>query len=347
MLLARLKLSRVFDRAIHAMADLHWTMLAGLIGFHAITTWALLALAGEDKFLSLTTFFYWYATTAYTVGYGDLSPQTDAGRMITALWVFPGAIAAFTTVVAKVLGAIGDVWRIRRTGKGDYSRMTDTIVLIGHHPTRTSKMIDELCSDLAPEQTLVLLTRQALAEPDSRIRYVQSESLTSTAALTRAGVTGASRVLVFTNTDSDTLAATLAAVALAPADAHIVCYFEDEDHARLLDQHCPRVEVVLASAPEMVARACRDPGSSQVISALTSHLDEGATLFSLCWPDRAPRPFGELARALLDRSATLLAIQSATATSPSFNPSSDRAVQPGDRLFYVAASRVDVSALAG
>lgn len=329
------------------MADLHWTLLAILIGLHALSTWGLMLLAGEEKLQAPATFFYWYATTAYTVGYGDLSPQSDAGRLITALWVFPGAIAAFTTVVAKVLAAIGDVWRVRRAGKGDYSRMTDALVLIGYHPARTPKMIAELCADLSPDQTLVLLTRQTLTDLDSRIRYVQTESLTSTAALTRAGVPGASRVLVFTDSDADTLAATLAAVSLTGSSAHVVCYFEDEDNARLLDQHCPEVEIVLSAGPEMVARACKDPGSSQVISALSSHLDPGATLFSLSWPEGAPGRFGDLARSLLDRSATLLAIQSASATMPTFNPSPDLAVQPGDRLFYVAADRLDAAALAG
>lgn len=329
------------------MADLHWTLLAILIGLHALSTWGLMLLAGEEKLQAPATFFYWYATTAYTVGYGDLSPQSDAGRLITALWVFPGAIAAFTTVVAKVLAAIGDVWRVRRAGKGDYSRMTDALVLIGYHPARTPKMIAELCADLSPDQTLVLLTRQTLTDLDSRIRYVQTESLTSTAALTRAGVPGASRVLVFTDSDADTLAATLAAVSLTGSSAHVVCYFEDEDNARLLDQHCPEVEIVLSAGPEMVARACKDPGSSQVISALSSHLDPGATLFSLSWPEGAPGRFGDLARSLLDRSATLLAIQSASATMPTFNPSPDLSVQPGDRLYYVAADRLDAAALAG
>lgn len=345
MLLPRLKLSRLFDRAFHAMADLHWTLLFALIVFHALTTWGLLTLAGEEKLHGAATFFYWYATTAYTVGYGDLSPQTDAGRLITALWVFPGAIAAFTTIVAKVLSAIGEVWRIRRSGKGDFSRMTASIVLIGYHPVRTPKMIAELCADLSPDQYLVLLTRQTLTDLDGRLRYIQSESLTSTAALTRAGVPTASRVLVFTDTDSDTLSATLAASALAPASAHLVCYFEDEDHARLIDLHCPRVEVVLFSGPELVARACKDPGASQVISALTSHLDKGATLFSLQWPDRAPRAYVDLARTLLDRGATLLAIQTGTDTVPTFNPASTHAVGPGDRLFYVATNRLDAAAL--
>jgi voltage-gated potassium channel len=342
-----MKLTRLFDRAFHAMADLHWTLLIALIVFHALVTWGLLALAGEEKLNGAATFFYWYATTAYTVGYGDLSPQTDAGRLITALWVFPGAIAAFTTIVAKVLSAIGEVWRVRRSGKGDYSRMTASTVLIGYHPVRTPRMIAELCADLSRDERLVLLTRQTVTDLDRRLSYVQSESLTSTAALIRAGVPTASRILVFTDTDSDTLSATLAASALAPSSAHLVCYFEDEDHARLIDQHCPQVEVVLFAGPELVARACKDPGSSQVISALTSHLDQGATLFSLQWPERPPQSFGDLARTLLDRGATLLAIQTGADTLPTFNPASDHKVGQGDRLFYVASNRVDAAALAG
>lgn len=84
-----------------------------------------------------------------------------------------------------------------------------------------------------------------------------------------------------------------------------------------------------------------------MISALTSHLDASATLFSLRWPDRPARPFGDLARVLLDHGATLLAIQPGHDTSPTFNPPSERRVEPGDRLFYIASNRLDASGLAG
>lgn len=346
MLLPRLKLALIFDRAFHAMADMHWRMLGGLILFHVLSSWLLLAAAHEIELRPLTTFLYWYATTAYTVGYGDLSPQGAAGRLITAIWIFPGAIAAFTTVVAKVLGAIGEIWRVRRAGKGDYSRMTDTILLIGYHPIRTPKMIDELCAELTKSQTLVLLTRQAVADLDPRIRYVHSESLTSAAALKRAGAANASRVLVYAASDADTLTATLAVSAAVPEAAHVVCFFDDTDSARLLAQHCPRVEIVLSSGPEMLARAARDPGASQVISALTSHLDEGATLFSLTW-NGARRSVGDLTQYLLRRRATLLAYQPQDAKSPCFNPSFETDVEPGDRLFYVSAARLDQTGLAG
>lgn len=346
MLLPRMKLAVIFDRAFHAMADMQWRMLVGLIVFHALSSWLLLAMAGEVELHDPATFFYWYSTTAYTVGYGDLSPQGDAGRLITAVWIFPGAIAAFTTIVAKILAAIGEIWRLRRSGKGDYSRMTDTILLIGYHPTRTPKMINELCAELNAAQTLVLLTRQAVADPDPRIRYVQGESLTSMDALARAGAASANRVLVYASTDADTLTATLAASAAAPAAAHIVCYLDDADSARLLAQHCPRVEIVLSSGPEMLARAARDPGASQVISALTSHLDDAATLFSLRWQGTG-QSFGDLAKRLLDQRATLLAHQPQSVKSPRFNPPLETTVEAGDRLFYVSAARLDLPGLAG
>ncbi|GLK50364.1 potassium channel protein [Brevundimonas intermedia] len=346
MLLPRMKLALIFDRAFHAMADMHWRMLAGLILFHAVSSWLLLALSGEAELHPPVTFIYWYATTAYTVGYGDLSPQGAAGRLITAIWIFPGAIAAFTTVVAKVLGAIGDIWRARRAGKGDYSKMTDTIILIGYHPARTPKMISELCAELNTSQTLVLVTRQVIADLDSRIRYVQSESLTSADGLARAGAASASRILVYADNDSDTLTATLAASAAAPVTAHIVCFFEDADSARLLAQHCPKVEIVLSSGPEMLARSARDPGSSQVISALTSQLDESATLFSLKWQGAA-QSVGKLTQGLLDHRATLLAHQPHGADTPRFNPAAETAVEAGDRLFYVSSARLDQARLAG
>lgn len=346
MLLPRMKLALIFDRAFHAMADMHWRMLCGLILFHAASSWLLMALAGEIELRPATTFIYWYATTAYTVGYGDLSPQGAAGRLITAIWIFPGAIAAFTTVVAKVLGAIGDIWRARRAGQGDYSKMTDVILLIGHHPVRTAKMIGELRAELQTSQTIVLLARNVVGELDPRVRYVQSESLTSSDALARAGAAAASRILVYADNDPDTLTATLAVSAVAAPNAHVVCFFDDADSARLLSQHCPRVEIVLSSGPEMLARSARDPGASQVISALTSQLDESATLFSLKW-DGPSRSVGDLAQRLLSQRATLLALQPRGAETPRFNPTAETDVEPGDRLFYVSAVRLGAPSLAG
>ena len=190
-------LRRLINRLHLAVADVHWSVLAVAASAHAGASWMLLTAVGEEKITSPASFLYWYATTAYTVGYGDLSPQTDAGRLITATFVFPGAIAIFTTMVAKTLNGLGNFWRRRRSGKGDYRRMIETIVLVGFDPERTPKMIDELHADLASGQHIVLMTRKELVEPDERIIYVRARSLTGKEDLRRAGVPTASRVAIF------------------------------------------------------------------------------------------------------------------------------------------------------
>ena len=331
-------LRRALDRMHLAVAELRWWVLASAITAHGAASWALLDAAGEEKITGPTSFLYWYATTAYTVGYGDLSPQTDAGRLVTAAFVFPGAIAGFTTVVAKSLNSMGEFWRRRRTGRGDYRGMTDTIVLIGFDPERTPKMIDELHAE-AGARRIVLMTRKELSDPDPRVIYVRARSLTAPEELRRAGVHNAQRVAVVSNSDAETLAAALAVTGLTD-HAHIVCYFEDYDSAHLLQLHCPRVEIVVSPGPELVVRSVQDPGASRVLSALISHLDDSATLFSLEWPKGPSLTFREAAERFLDRSATLLAWQGVDDREPSFNTRGDAEIAAGARLYYVAERRI-------
>ncbi len=326
------------DRLHLAVAELHWWVLAAAAATHATLSWLLLALDGESKIVAPVEFLYWYATTAYTVGYGDLSPQTSAGRLVTAIFVFPGAIAIFTTIVAKSLTAMGDFWRRRREGRGDYRRMTDTTVVIGFIPDQTPKMIDELYAE-ASGKRVVLITRKELAEPDDRVLYIRARTLTDPAELQRAGVHNASRVAIYTDNDPDTLAAALA-VSGVNETAHVVCYFQDHHAANLLRLHCPQVEAIIAPGPEMVVRAVQDPGASRVLNALISHLDASATLYCAQWRGGRAATIGEAARRLHEQDATLLAWQAADAEQPSFDVRSHTDLPAGARLFYVAQQRL-------
>lgn len=334
-----LLLRRFLDRLHFAVADLHWSVLGAAAATHALASWAMLAVAGEEKLTPASAYIYWYATTAFTVGYGDLSPQTAAGRLLTAAFIFPGAIAIFTTIVAKTLNGLANFWRRRRNGKGDYRRMSETIVLVGFDPSRTPKMIDELHADLGGRSRIVLLTHKELADPDPRAIYVRARSLTAHDDLTRAGVQNASRIAVFADTDAETLAAALAVAAQAQS-AHIVAYFQDRDSAHLLALHCPRVECIVSPGPELVMRSVQDPGASRVLSALISQLDDSATLFSLRWPADRRATFREAAQRFLDEDATLLAWQGADDLAPSFHIKDNMEVGAGARLFYVAERRL-------
>jgi voltage-gated potassium channel len=334
---------RFLDTTYRAITDLHWSVLALIVLTHASVSWMALSWMGETGLRPLDEFVYWYATTAYTVGYGDLSPTTHLGRLFTALFVFPGAIAAFTTAVAKLVGDAAERFRRRRTGKGDYSRMDSGIVLIGYNADRTPKLIDELLADAGHDQ-LVLMTRKALEDPDPRVRFVKAQSLTSADDLRRAGVETARSIAIYADSDAETLTAALAATSLA-RQAHVVCWFEAAETAGLLRQHCPQVECIVAAGPEMVSRSVRDPGASQVISALTSNLDRGATLYAMAWP-QPETGFRVAAEAFLQQGATLLAVQGQNDNSPTFNPGHTRPVRQGDRLYYVASQRLSPTSMA-
>jgi voltage-gated potassium channel len=333
------KLTVLIRRLYHALTDLHWGVLALAMLIHVGMSWLLMGWAGEGDLLRPASFLYWYATTAATVGYGDLAPKTDAGRLVTAFFVYPGGIAAFTSIIAKSFGGLSDRWRRRRIGLGDYRDMTHAIVLVGYDPERTPKMIDELVADADPGQQLILFTRKELNNDDERIRYVRARSLTAPADLTRAGVADAARVIVFTSSDNETLAAALAITAINQK-GHIVCYFQDQENARLLTAHCPEVEVVLAPSVELVVKSVKDPGASHLLTQLVSHTDTGATLFSMNWPGREPTSFREAASRLIDNKAVLLSWCAAGGAQSDFCFDTGGTIAPGDRLFYVADHRV-------
>lgn len=334
-------------RLYHAISDLRWWVLAACLLLHMMCVWLLMYFVGEEPEIErLPTFIYWYATTASTIGYGDFSPKTDAGRLINAFFVYPGAIAIFTAIITKAISTGAERVRRVRIGMGDFSKIRHAIVLVGYDPDRTPRMIDELCADAEPEQQIVLLTRKEFENSDTRVRYVRARSLTAQADLERAGVPEADRVIVFAGSDNDTLAAGLA-IADMNRSGHIVCYFEDEGTARLLASHCENVETVLAPAVELVVRAVKDPGSSQLLSDLVSHTDAGMTLFSMRWAGSEAIGFGALAERMRGQGAVLVSWRSEEGQGRhGLFRFADGEIAHGDRLFYIAGQRLRAEGLA-
>lgn len=328
-----LRLGAVLRRLYLAASELHPGVLLALLLGHMATSYALLRWAGEPDLRPPIAFIYWYATTASTVGYGDLSPKGDAGRLLAAFWVMPGAIALFTTAVARAFAGLSHRWRRRRLGLGDFSGMDGHVVLIGHDPARTPRMVAELAAD--GHRDIVLVATEELPGDDPSFRYVRAASLTAPADLRRAGVAEAGRVVVYAASDAETLAATLAVTALG-GGGHVVCFLREADTARLLHAHCPAVEVVLTQTVERVVKALSDPGSSRLLSQLASHTDDGATLYAMQADEGGG--FDEVAARLRRKDAVLVASCAGGERTPHFDL--DRRIARGDQLFYLAMERV-------
>lgn len=68
-------------------AESRWYTILGVTAFYAVSSYWLLYAANENELINSVDFFYWLAVTASTVGYGDLSPVTSAGKLIVAIYV--------------------------------------------------------------------------------------------------------------------------------------------------------------------------------------------------------------------------------------------------------------------
>ena len=117
-------LGRLLAILYRNIARLTWAALLAFLILHLGIAWLAFLLAGEDKAAALSTFWYFY-------GYGDVTPATLAGRLITVLWIMPGGIVLFTAVIGKLVQTMSQLWSRRMRGEGDYSDHQGQFVIFG------------------------------------------------------------------------------------------------------------------------------------------------------------------------------------------------------------------------
>jgi hypothetical protein len=68
---------------------------------------------------STTSFMYFSLTTVTTVGYGDLAPASDVGRLLATVEALIGQVF-LVTFVALLVGLLGERWRVGRSSAEDH-----------------------------------------------------------------------------------------------------------------------------------------------------------------------------------------------------------------------------------
>lgn len=326
------------------LTEVTWPALLLVTLAHAGGLWLLLALAGETEMLAPVTYIYWWWTTSTTVGYGDISPTTDAGRLIVSFLGYTGGIAIFTAVIAKAINSLSAFWRRRMNGLADYSSLTGHTIIVGYHESRTPRMIDELLAGRSDAE-IVLVAREVEQNPDSRVRFVRAGSGGFTADLFRAGLDGAKTVLIYGDSDDETLSAALAASA-ADEDVAIVAFFRDEAQADLLSAHVPRARCLVSDAVEQVVREAQDPGAGMVLSLLSSTVADAAVFSARV---REATTLGAIKARLEAAGAIMIGHQKQGTPTPTLLPlttlGEGGAATPGDLIHYIARARLPGDAL--
>jgi len=310
-----------------------------LLAYVALS-WGMLVVSGETALTEdISTFIYYLMVTASTVGYGDLSPTTAAGKWVVILFVIPGGLTLFAALVGRLASASVDYWRAGILGKRRVG-VENHILLLGWNGQRTMHLIRMLQHEEEGKRPIVLCSRSDIENPlPGEIGFVKVTSYTDEQEMEKASVTQASCIVVDNLEDDITLSAALYSANVNPK-AHLLAYFKDEALSQLLNQHCPNAECIPAVGAEMLAKAAVDPGSSALHQELLAST-RGMTQYSTTYPESASATDVQSIFVYIKRAyqATLIAID--TGKGIELNPDLEKVILPGTKLFYIADERIE------
>ncbi|GGO83271.1 potassium channel protein [Marinobacterium nitratireducens] len=325
----------------HHFKDLKWQGLLLLLTVYILVNWLVLRIIGETA-LAGPDYLYWLLVTASTVGYGDLSPQTGAGKLYTALVIIPFGLGLFAMTVGKIAAFSAYQWRKGLMGLKDLN-LRDHILVIGWDPERTPHLLRLLRIETEQhhQRTLCLCASADIENPmPGEIEFVRVSAYNEGAEMDRACIEQASRIIIDCARDDSTLAAALYSHSRNP-DAHTIAYFRDEALARLLKHHCPNIECTPSVAVELMVKAAMDPGSSALHQQLLTAA-EGMTQYAIRYPQGLPSlPIRQLFVPFKERyQATLIAVDVEADGQPEVNPELDLEIHAGSLIYYIAPQRI-------
>lgn len=325
-------------------SESRWYTIVVLTLVYAMMSWSLLFATGEEALTNQVDFIYWLAVTASTVGYGDLSPVTPAGKLVVALFVIPAGLSIFAMVIGRVAAWVGNQWQKGLTGMKTL-HVKNHILVIGWNEQKTLLLLDLLLkerADLADPPDIVLCVKADITNPlPGLVEFVHVESFNKDADMDRACIADAGVILIDNPQDDVTLTTALYCTKRNP-DAHQVAYFTDDSLVSLLQTHCPNVECTPSVAVEMLAKSVFDPGSSMLHHDLLS-VDEGQAQFSARLPAACESlTVGQL---FINMKKQYDAIFIGYAPNGEYkkmvvNPDFDAALSPNDTVFYIARARI-------
>jgi len=320
---------------------LRWHGIFLAILFYVVSSWVLLRLCGENALTSTTDFLYWLAVTASTVGYGDLSPSTGAGRVVVSVYVIPLGLGLFGLGVGRVATFVSYQWRKGIQGLKKLNE-NDHILVVGWNGNKTIHLIKLLLREMehGSSKSIVLCVKREMENPfPDKIGFVRVTSYSSEEDMDRASVKSSSCIIVDNTDDDITMTSALYCSSQNP-EAHIIAYFQKEELGRLLKSHCPNIECMPSVSVEMIAKSAVDPGSSVLHHELLD-VNKGMTQYSTIYSGSDVLKVGDIFKGLKERyDATLIGITHLENGGMRINPSLDSDIKPGSTVYYIADERV-------
>jgi voltage-gated potassium channel len=304
-----------------------------------------LGLAFFEPNTSLADGLWWSIVTLTTVGYGDITPNSLAGRLIGILIMLLGIgiIALFTASIASIFVTL----QLRKErGMSSYNFEKHIILCEWNH--RAKEIIQELRSDRRVDTAPIVLIAEINMKPveDEDLFFIQGS--VNEENLKRANLEKASTVIILGDDtldpsarDAKAVLATLTVESINPA-AYTIVELIDATNAR----HCERAkanEIIVGSEfnCKLISRATVDHGISRVLADLLSSRLGNNDLFKIPVPEFMANNsfieiFSEMKRA---NNIIVLAVQKGNEGEIVSNPPAGYHVESDDHLIVISEGK--------
>lgn len=299
-----------------------WAAIIVIAGIGALLARFFEGTGGNEALLSLANAFWWAFVTLTTVGYGDIVPQTDGGRIVGISLAFAGIVMA--AILSGRMASILVEYQLKESrGMKDLSTIHNHFVICGWKAAMGPLLIDLLSvePELRPEDIVLVnsadpevVSSLRSQEPFSEMQYVHGDFVEE-ATLQRAAVPLARRVLILANDtgqyshaeiDARTIMAVMT-ISKLTIDTYVCAELLDRKFAQhLVTSGCDEVIMTRESSRVLLANASAGTGISSIYetlmkgrgaSGLATHPFDGSFI---------GRTFGELRDHFAKSSGALL-----------------------------------------
>lgn len=306
---------------------------AGLVFFESGVSWA--------------NALWWSIVTLTTVGYGDITPATFAGRIIgVIIMVFGiGMLGMFTATIASIF-----VEKKLKENRGMKSFDFENHIILCEWNHRTADILKEIRSDQRMETgPIVLIANEEMKPVDDENLYFIKGDVTEE-NLKRANLEKANTVVILGDDsldanarDAQTVLATLTVESMNP-DVYTIVELVNENNVR----HCKRAnadEIIVGNefSSRLISRSALDHGISLVLSELLSS-SYGNELYKIPLPPELDgKKFIEVFTEMKRRNnSTILAIQKENGGAVLSNPAPDYEIKKEDSLIVICYERPEL-----
>jgi len=264
-----------------------------------------------QTFESLLTSFYFVMTTFSTVGYGDYSPTTIAGRLFTILMYLFG-IGLLGVVIGKIVDTFSIFRKRKEEGKLAYTKENHIIIVGWGKKTETA--VDEiLASDTTSEVVIIdTLPKSPTDVALERVHYVQGDP-SEEDTFNQANIKKAKSVIIFADDaiqipslrDAKTLTIAITVERLA---SHVHTTVEIMTKKQIPNFSHVKVDEFILSQETTSLLAVRSAMHQNVSTIVTQLISRsiGEDLFEVPKSDKW-QTYGDAFHELLSNGATLIA----------------------------------------